>query len=90
MTELGLAEQVVYVLDAEDAVELYRLWLAEHLDLREQVRRELVGRDLVCWYPFTDAEGRPVPCHGEVLLRVANPDVRTVGEKFTWTGPDGR
>lgn len=30
------------------------------------VRRELAGRDLVCWCPL-DA-----PCHADVLLRIAN------------------
>jgi hypothetical protein len=33
-----------------------------------RVRRELAGRDLMCWCP----EGSP--CHADVLLDIANPD----------------
>lgn len=32
----------------------------------EEIRRELAGRDLVCWCPTSD------PCHADVLLRIAN------------------
>ena len=38
----------------------------------DDVRRELRGKDLVCWCPLADPEGRPVPCHADVLLEVAN------------------
>lgn len=38
----------------------------------DDVRRELAGRDLMCWCPLVDDEGRPVPCHADVLLEVAN------------------
>lgn len=33
---------------------------------REEIRRELAGKDLACWCP----EGQP--CHADVLLRIAN------------------
>lgn len=33
--------------------------------LVEAVRRELRGRNLACWCA-------PMPCHGDVLLRIAN------------------
>src|SRR5262245_42589187 len=36
------------------------------------VRRELAGKDLMCWCPLEDEDGKPVPCHADVLLRVAN------------------
>jgi hypothetical protein len=32
----------------------------------DEIRRELAGRDLACWCPLGH------PCHGDVLLRVAN------------------
>lgn len=32
----------------------------------DDVRRELRGRNLVCWCPLDQ------PCHGDVLLEVAN------------------
>lgn len=37
-------------------------------------RRELASRDLACWCPLDDGEGRHVPCHVDVLLRIANSD----------------
>jgi hypothetical protein len=33
----------------------------------EQIRRELGGRDLMCWCPVG------APCHGDLLLQIANP-----------------
>jgi Domain of unknown function (DUF4326) len=53
---------------AEEAVTLYRRDLiAGSLPFTiDDVRRELKGRDLVCWC-------KPgVPCHADVLLAVAN------------------
>lgn len=35
---------------------------------------ELAGRDLACWCPLEDAQGRRVPCHADVLLELANED----------------
>ena len=39
-------------------------YLRRHPDLIERVRRELAGKDLVCWCA-------PLPCHADILLRVA-------------------
>jgi hypothetical protein len=33
---------------------------------RDEIRSELAGRDLACWCPEGD------PCHGDVLLAIAN------------------
>ncbi|WP_242892585.1 DUF4326 domain-containing protein [Actinomadura litoris] len=56
-------------------VELYALHVgpmgSHELDVAE-VRRVLGGRDLACWCPLTDEDGNPVPCHADVLLRLAN------------------
>lgn len=51
----------------EKCVELYREWLNDPIRvvLRERMKRELAGKDLVC------ACAMP-PCHGEVILAVAN------------------
>lgn len=38
----------------------------------EQIRERLGGRHLACWCPLTDGNGTRVPCHADVLLRVAN------------------
>jgi hypothetical protein len=50
------------------AVELYRAWLLETHGpgIVEQLRRELGGKDLMCFC----REG--APCHADVLLEVAN------------------
>lgn len=43
----------------------YKKWLAEQPSLVADIRKELRGKDLVCWcYPLT--------CHGDILLTVAN------------------
>ena len=38
----------------------------------EAARMFLRGKNLACWCPLTDATGKPVPCHADVLLRIAN------------------
>jgi hypothetical protein len=42
----------------------YRTWLADQPELLASLH-ELRGRDLVCWCA-------PEPCHGDVLLELAN------------------
>lgn len=57
------------------AVELYELHTGTfcnyELDL-DEVRAELAGRDLACWCPLLDTEGNRVPCHADILLKLAN------------------
>lgn len=36
---------------------------------------ELRGHDLACWCPLEDAAGLRMPCHADVLLELANPEV---------------
>ena len=43
----------------------YHVYLLEHPDLYTAAQTELCGKDLVCWCA-------PLPCHGDVLLRIAN------------------
>ncbi len=52
--------------DRTSAARLFTSYLAVRIDMHEQVRTELGGRDLACWCPL-DAE-----CHADVLLRIAN------------------
>jgi Domain of unknown function (DUF4326) len=33
---------------------------------------ELRGKNLACWCPLVDKDGKPVPCHADVLLELAN------------------
>lgn len=59
----------VEVATRAQVVELYRLHTGPmgsyELDV-DEVRRELAGRDLVCWCPESE------PCHADVLLEIAN------------------
>lgn len=59
------------------AMEAYRSWLdwPEQADLRHAAAQRLAGYDLACWCPLEDAEGNRVPCHADVLLGLANPEV---------------
>ena len=36
------------------------------------IRRELRGKDLACWCPLVDKDGNRVPCHADILLKIAN------------------
>lgn len=50
----------------EVCVAKFREYLMNRPELIAKVKRELRGRDLLCWcHP-------PKPCHGQVLLEVAN------------------
>ncbi|MFI5687850.1 DUF4326 domain-containing protein [Streptomyces sp. NPDC051636] len=49
----------------EQAVAMYRRWLAGRPSLVEAAREQLAGRDLMCWCPPDE------PCHADVLLAVA-------------------
>jgi hypothetical protein len=50
--------------DHDTAVAAYERWLRLQPGLMEALH-ELCGLDLVCWCA-------PLPCHGDVLLRLAN------------------
>ncbi|MDD2766075.1 MAG: DUF4326 domain-containing protein [Opitutaceae bacterium] len=52
--------------DRETVIAKFREWIAGQPGLIEAARRELAGRDLVCFCA-------PRPCHGDVLLEIANP-----------------
>lgn len=55
------------------AVDWYRAWAASQPDYAAAARRQLEGRDLMCWCPLPEA-GEPDHCHAAVLLQVANED----------------
>ena len=50
--------------DRAEAIAAYERWLQSQRPLMEALH-ELSGLDLVCWCA-------PLPCHGDVLLRLAN------------------
>lgn len=49
----------------ETLIRQYCEYLDAHPFLKEMARRELKGKDLVCWCA-------PMPCHADVLLELAN------------------
>lgn len=49
----------------EEVISKYKEWLLSQPKLIEQAKRELKGKDLCCWCA-------PLPCHGDVLLEIAN------------------
>lgn len=51
--------------DRAAVVAKYRAWLLAQPALVAEVKRELAGKDLVCWCA-------PRACHADVLLEVAN------------------
>ena len=53
------------------ACDWYRAWLSSQAGLLAAVRRQLGGRDLMCWCSLPPA-GAPDHCHAAVLLAVAN------------------
>ena len=48
-----------------EVIAMYRQWLLNQPHLVEQAKRELRGKDLVCWCA-------PLACHADVLLEIAN------------------
>jgi hypothetical protein len=51
--------------DRAACLERYEKYLQQRPDLKAAARRELRGKDLVCWCA-------PKACHADVLLRIAN------------------
>jgi hypothetical protein len=63
------------VRDAAHAVALYRALTTSQPVLADAARRLLAGKNLACWCPPDQ------PCHADVLLTLANPDLFTSTEE---------
>ena len=48
-----------------EVMEAYRLFILSKPELQDAARRELRGKDLVCWCA-------PLACHADLLLTIAN------------------
>ncbi len=58
----------------DEVVRKYKFWLLSQPELVEEVKRELAGKNLVCWCV-------PKYCHGIVLFRIANePEVKDAAD----------
>jgi len=53
--------------DRDNCLRKYKAYIKERPDLMEQARKELKGKDLVCWCS-------PKLCHADILLKIANGD----------------
>ena len=53
----------------QEVIRLYRIWLEGKMSIGKLDPIELCGKDLVCWCA-------PLPCHGDVLLELANREER--------------
>lgn len=49
----------------QECVDRFRHWLLSNTAVTTAIKRELGGKDLVCWCA-------PKPCHADVLLEIAN------------------
>lgn len=56
----------------DDSIDAYGQWILTQPDLMAALP-ELAGKTLVCWC-------KPDRCHGEVLLRLANPGLLSLSE----------
>lgn len=55
-----------------DLVRAFREYAEGRLQSRPDWLNPLRGRNLACWCPLEDKDGKPVPCHADVLLEIAN------------------
>lgn len=53
--------------DRDNVIQLYRKRIFFKEGFEEKIQAELKGKDLVCYCA-------PLPCHGDVLLEIANED----------------
>lgn len=56
----------------EEVIRKFRMYLKlpAHKHLQADARKELRGKDLVCWCA-------PKPCHGDVLMEIANEETHS-------------
>jgi hypothetical protein len=52
-------------------IQRFREWLDQNPQIKEEIRRELRGKDLVC-FCF------PKACHGDIILEIANAEEDSV------------
>lgn len=64
-SHMKYSQAEVIVESREEAIECFKNWIETRPDLIDAARKELKGKILGC---FCD----PLPCHGEVLIKLAN------------------
>ena len=61
-----------WIIDGVACLELFENYCNQVLLDNPNWLEPLRGKDLACWCPLVDKNGDPVPCHADVLLRLAN------------------
>lgn len=59
----------------KQVIQKYELYIKSNPELLEAVKTELKGKDLLCYC-------KPKSCHGDVLLKIANPELFEGLESF--------
>ena len=49
----------------KQVIKKFETWIKEQPELLKAVKKELKGKSFICWCA-------PQPCHGDVLMRIAN------------------
>lgn len=65
-THIKYGTTATYIVDTrEEAIAEYEKWLLTQPELVAKVKKELKNKTLGCYCS-------PLPCHGDILLRIAN------------------
>jgi hypothetical protein len=64
-SHLSVSAARFHVESRDEAIKAYEEWFRAQPELIERARHELRGKVLGCWCA-------PLPCHGDVLVRIAN------------------
>ncbi len=64
---VGKSKAEFVVATREEAVTKFKEWFLSQPELVAAAKRELRGKDLICWC-------KPASCHGDVILEIANQD----------------
>jgi len=48
-----------------EVIKKYEEWITTNIGLRNKAKKELKGKSLICWCA-------PLPCHADILLKIAN------------------
>jgi hypothetical protein len=57
-------------INKHNCLALFELWARQQSSLYPWWLEPLRGHNLACWCPLTDKDGKPVPCHAEILLKL--------------------
>lgn len=65
----------------EESIDRFEKWILSNPELIEKAKKELKGKILGCWCA-------PLPCHGDILAKIANGDLMTDALAFPTSSRD--